>query len=240
MHDIAKLFVWNAREVCAADPAACVDVLDASERARHERFLDPDVALLFAGAHAGMRRHLGRWLGCAPNALRFAADANGRPHLTVPSDARLDFNLSHTGDVAVLAVSANGHVGVDVESPARPIRWDLVARRILSPDDLAAWHALADDATRRDALVERWTLLEAWGKLTGHGLRWEPRAWSVATGEDGRPVVTCHDPSHADVAIHAEALSWCTLSLLPGRERVTALSARRSTEWVVCAEGADA
>jgi phosphopantetheinyl transferase len=98
-------------------------LLDDAERARAGRFRFERDRIRFVAAHAQTRRLLGRRLGVAPDALRFATTALGKPILAPCSTASADaaspegavaFNLTHSGAVGYLAI-ASCDVGIDVE-----------------------------------------------------------------------------------------------------------------------------
>ena len=94
---------------------------------------------------------------------------HGKP--TLPGGPQ--FSLSHSGQLAVLAVS-DAPVGIDVEKP-RPVR-DTVARRYFREDELA-W--MAGDEKR---FFHLWTRKEAVLKCCGRGLSLSPAEFSVLPG----------------------------------------------------------
>jgi len=78
---------------------------------------------LWASSRGFLRELLGRYLEHDPRELRFVLGAHGKPALLSPGGTGavedLRFNLSHSGDLALVAVSAGQEVGVDIER-ARP------------------------------------------------------------------------------------------------------------------------
>jgi 4'-phosphopantetheinyl transferase len=110
-------------------------------------------------------------LGIDPKAVRFRAAPPGtRPRLDHDPGTVINFSLSHTFGLAVVAVIRDGRqVGVDIESTARRVRVLPLARHYLSPteaDELAELGG--EQRTRRFLLM--WTRYEAAAKLTGQGL----------------------------------------------------------------------
>ena len=109
---------------------------------------------------------LARYTGADGTAL--AVGAHGRPRLAQPQ-AGLDFNWSHSGEVALLAVARGIAPGIDVEcARPRPRAMDL-ARRFFHADETAALLALPE-AERHAAFFELWTAKEAVLKASGHGI----------------------------------------------------------------------
>jgi 4'-phosphopantetheinyl transferase len=121
-------------------------------------------------AHAALRIVLAGHIGLAEARRPFRAAPGGKPALVGPLNRPLDFSLAHCATAALIAISRDGPVGVDLEAP-RPIRI-AEARRIALIDaatSLAPGAALPDGPG--DAgLLQAWTRLEALAKATGEGI----------------------------------------------------------------------
>jgi 4'-phosphopantetheinyl transferase len=157
--------------------ALCLALLDPEETARAGRFARVADRARFVASHAALRVVLGRTLGIEPEALRFGADEAGRPFLA-GSDGRLDFNLSHSGDCALIGLADGARIGVDVEW-RRPLPDALrIARAHFAPEETQALAALPPPA-REAAFFGLWTRKEAVVKATGHGLSLALDAFSV-------------------------------------------------------------
>jgi 4'-phosphopantetheinyl transferase len=141
--------------------------LSDAEHARAARFGLPSLRDRYVIGRAALRIVLGRALGAAPDAVPIVRGVRGRPRLA--GDATLDFNVSHTGDVALLCVSRDARVGVDVERLDRQINVAGIARKFLSKNERESLAALAPDAARRTVLA-LWTCKEAMSKATGDAL----------------------------------------------------------------------
>jgi 4'-phosphopantetheinyl transferase len=115
-----------------------------------------------------LRRVLALYLHEAPEELGLARDERGKPRLAAEPE-RLAFNLSHSGELTLVAVSCGRDVGVDVER-LKPER-DLVAlaERALGPEDAAAVRGAGGDERTR-LFYELWTRHEARLKCLGVGL----------------------------------------------------------------------
>lgn len=106
----------------------------------------------------------------APQDWRFTRAAHGRPELAGPLDAAaLSFNVAHTDDQIIVALSAAGRVGVDVEALQRQTDALALARRYFRPEEAAVLQALPAPQRQR-RFLELWTLKEACVKATGEGL----------------------------------------------------------------------
>ncbi|MCM2538821.1 4'-phosphopantetheinyl transferase family protein [Burkholderia glumae] len=158
--------------------------LDAAERARAARFLRAEDAIRHAATRAALRHLLGFVLQRPAASLRFAAGEAGRPELAsdgaaaAVGAARPDFNVSHSGDHALIAWSATTRVGVDIEASRTSLDWASLGPSVFAPADEAAVHGHAPQA-RRDAFFRVWTAKEALLKVLGVGITGGLTAFSV-------------------------------------------------------------
>lgn len=174
----AAVALWTIALDGAPD-AHDIDLLAADERRRADGIVVPAVRRRFVRARAALRRILGRRLGVAPDALAFAYGPAGKP--TLAGHPQLRFNLSHSGDCAVLALSSDGEVGVDVESMRHRSPVLPVALRFFADDEAAAVAACEGQA-RVAAFLRTWTRKESVLKSTGRGLGVDTRAIAVGAG----------------------------------------------------------
>lgn len=115
-----------------------------------------------------LRRILAGCLDCDAAAIRFSYSRLGRPYLSDPN-SDLDFNLSHSGDDAVLALSTLGAVGVDIERMRTLPDYLAIARRTW-PSDWVARLAGIPLEHRQRSFFELWTRFEACQKAHGGGV----------------------------------------------------------------------
>jgi len=162
--------IWRV-SLHAGDPHALLPLLSADEQARAGRFIFERDANAFIVAHASLRRILGEYLSVAPQSLHFLNGEYGKPAIAGPPGAALEFNLSHSGDLALIAVSGRGPVGVDVERLDRRIEHLDLAEQFFSPAERAALRSLRAEAdARTEGFFNAWTRKEAYLKATGHGI----------------------------------------------------------------------
>lgn len=138
--------------------------LDAQERARYERYELIRSRRQLLLSRAMLRTVLTRYLG-ADVAIRIAE--HGRPELVQASP--LSFNLSHSRDRVIVAVSSAGPVGVDVEYAARPRRVERLMTRYFSDLEQAALLTLPPEE-RLARFYRLWALKESYIKARGLGL----------------------------------------------------------------------
>jgi 4'-phosphopantetheinyl transferase len=173
MVDAGTCEVWWVR--VSGDAPDLLDLLDPGERRRAADFGHAGSRALFVAARALARLVLGAHLGLAPGSLRFdltcrCGSPHGKPQLIAADPPR--FSLSHSGDVAVLALTASTPVGVDVERVQA--RREAALAGALSAVERTVLDRLAP-ADREAGFARYWTRKEAALKATGAGLSIDPR-----------------------------------------------------------------
>jgi len=166
-----EVHVWRAElDVAAKTLAELRELLDEAERARADRFLRAEDRLRFTAARGLLRRLLGWYLQTPPQKIRFAYGPQGRPELADPAPgAGLRFNLSHSGEIVLIAFARDRAVGVDVEALRAPVDEAALARRYFRPEESARLAALPE-AQRRREFFRMWTRKEALLKAKGLGV----------------------------------------------------------------------
>ena len=188
---------------------------DEKERACRYRFSrDRD---RFMAARGILREILGRYLSVPPGRLRFYYGAQGKPNLAAVarescgtrndsnrSCGGLEFNVAHSGALALFALSRGKPVGVDLESiQFNMADWD-VARTFFAPEEAAAIRALRPDL-QAEAFFACWTRKEAYLKARGGGLSLPLDRFcvSLAPGEPAALRRTDGDGGGASWILHA-------------------------------------
>jgi 4'-phosphopantetheinyl transferase len=143
-------------------------LLSAEQRARLQRLRSPLHRQRWLRVQAGCRRILGSYVGAAADRLVLCYGPAGKPMLAGPRPGP-EFNLTTTGDLALLAISARLPVGVDCEFERERAHLLDIARRMLGPDTERRLAAM-DGPARRRAFFLHWTALEARVKADGRGL----------------------------------------------------------------------
>ncbi len=155
--------------------------LDPAERERAARFIFARDRARFVAAHGLLRRTLGGALGRDPAALRFGVAALGKPYVV---DEPLRFNLSHSGDLALVAFGM-AEVGVDVEEMRAGVAFRDLAATQFSPHERAALERRRSPDELARAFFRIWTRKEAFIKLLGRGLSMPLDAFDVSADPDG-------------------------------------------------------
>lgn len=183
-----ELRLYHAPSTSVLEPETaerCLRMLDAEERARHERFRFERDRMSYLTAHALTRGVLARQLAVQPSELRFANGPHGRPELAWPdSQPRLRFNLSHTHGRVACAIALERDVGVDIEHLDRRVDIAQLAPSVFSEAERAELATLDAEAARL-RFFELWTLKEAYIKAVGKGLSLPLRSITLVFGQAG-------------------------------------------------------
>jgi 4'-phosphopantetheinyl transferase len=143
------------------------DELSADERERAARFRIAAHRARFAVARASLRRVLGGILGIDPRSLIFTYGERGKP--AIAPEHNLAFNVSHSGGLALIALSRPGNLGVDVEQIVELDDAPAIARRTFSAAENEELGRVAP-SERLLAFYLAWTRKESVVKALGSGL----------------------------------------------------------------------
>ena len=159
-----EIEIWSAALDRDSWVKICRPLLSDNELERAERFRFEHLRRRYTIAHGFLRDVLGRYLGRPPQELVFETGEHGKPF--IPGTA-LQFNLSHSEELAACAVTSGRSVGVDVEFIRDVPELDAIATRFFTGGERERI-GRADD--RRQAFFECWTRKEAYIKAVGGGL----------------------------------------------------------------------
>ncbi|WP_207001544.1 4'-phosphopantetheinyl transferase family protein [Trinickia mobilis] len=188
--------------------------LSDDERARATRFVHREDALRHAAARAALREALGERIGVPAGMLRLEQDAYGRPRLEPGGTSRmLDFNISHAGSHALIAIAAGRRVGIDIEACDPRLDWQSLAKMVFSKRDDTHVRSLPN-ALRHEGFYRVWTAKEALLKAVGTGLAGGMTHFSIVEDEDREPAAVLSDHAVADSqaavsSIAAFDAAWC-------------------------------
>ena len=176
-----RIDVWTWRLGASdAELAVLISVLSGDEIARASRFVGQRDREQFIVGRARLRQILAGYLAVRPEAMRFSYGKHGKPLLSRYPRAP-SFNLSHSGDLAALAVSGCGAVGIDVEQ-MRPVGTD-IAQRFFTDNENAILARLSG-WQRVESFLRCWTRKEALVKANGKGLTGGLARFDVALARD--------------------------------------------------------
>lgn len=195
--DPVEVWLIDGRDSCPA-VGDLLALLGPHERRRAEACLSQQDRREYVIAHAALHCIVGERIGVAPPQVTWRVGPHGKPHLTGHARS-VEVNLSHSGDLSMVAVSALRPVGVDIQRLAAGSTPEALARRYFPPEEaelvLDASHEVAagdavhvDDAPAQPELFARlWTRKEAFVKAVGSRL-----TTGLAVSMQGSAPLTVH------------------------------------------------
>jgi 4'-phosphopantetheinyl transferase len=181
--------IWTVPlDVDARQGAQLERTLSADERQRAERFVFARDRARFIIARGALRTILGRELRVDPAAVRFSTGVHGKPRLADGTNPdQLQFNLAHSGDLAIIAIVRGCAVGIDVEQ-IRPDHADRsVAAQFFATAERGALRAYRG-VRWPAAFFACWTRKEAFVKALGDGLTVPLHSFEVSVDPTQREV----------------------------------------------------
>jgi 4'-phosphopantetheinyl transferase len=206
---------WTALTLPDAVIKSLSELLSLDERERGSRFKVALPAKRFAAGRAFLRLALGRYLQARPHSVQFETSAYGKPALAGSSDLR--FNLSHSEDVGVVAITRGRQIGVDVERIRAEVNARELSDRFFSVPE-ADWVRSTAGSELMLRFFTCWTAKEAYVKASGEGLSRPLRNFSVMPGPryPGLQLTVFDDPE--------ESQRWTMLQLQPAPDFCGALA----------------
>ncbi len=208
--------VWRTR-LDADDDGWRRHLLSEEEVVRADRFVRDIHGKRFTAARATLRVLIGRYLSIEASDVAFAYNELGKPSLASEFASRaLEFNVSHSEDVALLAFSRGRELGVDIEHLSERPDFEKLARRYFSPAEV---RSLTDvpSSERLPAFYRCWTRKEAYIKAKGRGLSISLSSFDVAFAPAEFPTLLRAEGGDAERA------RWRIHDIQPGGEFVGAL-----------------
>jgi 4'-phosphopantetheinyl transferase len=197
------------------------ELLSADELMRADKFVFPKDRDRFVRSRSALRLILSRYLDCHAGELKFHYNEHGKPELLVPVPKSLAFNLSHTKEVAIMAVAKGRNVGVDVNTLPRKagqsLEWIPVAKRSFSIAEQSSLFALPLDSQER-MFYRIWSQKEAYTKGIGEGYRYGFQKFTIAVEPRGGIALIADEKNPQFVG------EWQLTSVDMGSKLITALA----------------
>jgi 4'-phosphopantetheinyl transferase len=223
-----EVHVWRTSlDMAASDLAKLRQILSADEQERADRYRFEADRLRCVIGRGYLRLLLGKLLDLPANNLQFEYDEFGKPSLVPRQGLPLQFNVSHSGDLILIAITMARAVGVDVERIRTDLDPDSIAARFFSTNECKVLASLAG-AARYEAFFTCWTRKEAYLKGRGIGLSLPLDQFDVSflPNEEPQLLATRHDP--------AEARRWRLQALDLSGDYAGALAAPSSIRKLKC------
>lgn len=143
-------------------------LLSQEETQRAARFSTEALIASYVTSHGVLRALLSRYLNCDAREFEFALGSAGKPALK--GDFNLQFNMSHSGGLAMYAFARSLSVGVDVEEIRDVSDADNIAKHHFCSAETDELFSITDEKLRCEAFFRCWTRKESYIKAVGDGL----------------------------------------------------------------------
>src|SRR5262245_61483501 len=148
-----------------------------------------------------LRKILSAYLAIGPGELRFTYNEYGRPAVSDDQNDRgLNFNLSHSAELALYAVTGGRVVGIDIEYMREDFASLEIAEHFFSRDEVAALKSLPADQ-RTAGFFNCWSRKEAFIKAKGMGVSYPLDRFTVSLAPGEAPALLKVDDDKLEVAL---------------------------------------
>ena len=201
-----------------------IDLLNEEERARAARYRFDEPRRQFVICRATLRQLLGTICHVAPQTVSFRNGSHGKPELVFqslnPSIPQIEFNVSHSGTIGLIALTVGASIGVDVEEVDPAVKFLQLAERFFAPGETTELKSLQPEK-QLNGFYRGWTSKEAYIKAKGDGLSLSLASFRVVIDPD-QPASLCHVDGHPN-----EPSNWTTQSLSVGNQHAATVMVRR-------------
>lgn len=155
-------------------------LLTSKEKQRSEQFKFYKHRKAFIASHGFLHTVLSYYTQTAADEIEFSYGPQGKPSIIeAQNPTQLTFNLSHSHNLAILAICKQHAVGIDIESSQRENDWCGISKRFFTASEQQKLFSLPENQ-QQDAFFQIWTRKEAHMKVTGQGLSLSPTQFEVS------------------------------------------------------------
>jgi len=155
-------------------------LLSNEEKERSERFKFYKHRKNFIASHGFLHAVLSYYIDTPAEDIQFSHGEKGKPFIPEEQNPQnIQFNLSHSNSMAVLAVCKNQQLGIDIEFKEKKADWQGIIKRFYTQNEQDAIFKLTEE-TQKDAFFQVWTRKEAHMKVTGKGMSLAPTQFEVS------------------------------------------------------------
>lgn len=216
-----EVHVWRAQlELSASQGQRLRGILTDDELDRANRFAFEIDRQRFIAARGTLRSILSRYITIYPSDLRFHYNQYGKPSLAPEfSGYLLNFNLSHSGSMALYAITRNMEIGVDVERVRSDFEYEEVGNRFFSVHEVSILRTIPTKK-KLEAFYNCWTRKEAYIKAHGKGLSLPLDSFDVSFAPWEPPMLLITEDETQERSL------WTLLDLKPGLGYMGALAVK--------------
>ena len=165
-----QLHIWRYRlDISDSAAATLSKTFSVEDHHKCDRLVTRRLRRRAIASRGALRHLLGLYLDRNPSRIELETGPEGKPELVGEDEHRIAFNVSHTGDEGLLALTSDGILGVDLERIRPEIDVLRLARRVFSSSEQAQFSTIHEERLR-PSFFHVWTCKEAFLKAHGGGL----------------------------------------------------------------------
>lgn len=189
-----ELHIWHGPLLVPSTLRADLEqLLTPDEKSRAAKFRAPHSRDSFIASRIFLRRLLSAYIGIDPSNLRLTSGPHGKPRLA-DSSSPINFNLSHSHGMGLLAFAQSADVGVDLERIRPDITAMEIAQLFFSPAEITELTKLPP-TSRTAAFFRCWTRKEAYVKARGAGMSLPLDTFTIDFAHDRAQLICDEDGS---------------------------------------------
>ncbi len=203
--DYSDVHIWKQNlEISDLQLKKCFEILNQEEQIKAKRFRFEEHQRRFIAARSTLKIILSRYLTIPPQEIEFTYSSQGKPQLVETLGGNyLQFNLSHSHELAIYGITRDRPIGVDIEYIRRMPDAKRLAQRFFSAQEYAKISLLAYPDLEK-SFFQLWTAKEAYLKATGEGIGGGLEQVEVSLGP---PLQLINVPNH-QCQLHWTISSW--------------------------------
>ncbi len=169
--DPSTIHIWHVDlKLTDSEYQQLKNYLNPEEQQRLQRYTHQQAQQQFLATRGRLKQLLAGYIGIAPSDIQFETGRYGKPRLAGTTiDDGLVFNISHSGAMALIAISTNNALGIDIERINTRHNLQGMAQRCFSNQELNNWNQLTEPH-KTTQFYAYWCAKEAFLKATGRGL----------------------------------------------------------------------
>ena len=203
----SDIHLWKQNlKVSELEINRCFDILNQEEKIKAKKFYSEEHKRRFIVARGTLKKILGRYLNIPASTIEFTYSSRGKPQLTNKlGGEQLQFNLSHSYELAIYGITYNSVIGVDLEYIRPILEVKKLAKRFFCSREYNHISLLTSPELEK-TFFKFWTAKEAYLKATGEG---------ISRGLDQVEVSLDSFPQLLKLPNNQPLLNWTTSFLIP-------------------------
>lgn len=222
-----EVHIWRADlDLIESSLSTFLELLSPDEKNRAQKFRFARDRRNFIAARGVLRSMIGKYLEINPAEISFQYNEFGKPDIA--GNYPLNFNISHSQNMAVFAFTKRFNIGIDVEYVNPDVEVKEIAGNFFSTNEIANLFALPDKQQTL-GFFNCWTRKEAFIKAVGEGLSFPLDKFEVSLEPDkpAKLLATDWDPNAVS--------KWSMYAMSPGANFVGSVAiegvVRQATCW---------